>query len=72
MDLDALFDGLDGGVASGDRSGRLSFAQGGDGLELWLDAGCGGSKLLTFSGMTGSAGLSIGAGANDDIFVGTL
>jgi Ca2+-binding RTX toxin-like protein len=72
VNLDALFDGLDGGVASGDRSGRLSFAQGGDGLELWLDAGCGGCKLLTFSGMTGSTGLSIGAGANDDIFVGTL
>jgi Ca2+-binding RTX toxin-like protein len=66
IDLDALFDGL--GVASGDRSGRVSFTAGSDGLELWVDS----TRLLTFSGVSNASGFSVGTTAADDVFVGTL
>ena len=77
VDLDALFDALDGGIASAERAARVQLTQLAEGVELKIDTGAldGADmvSLLVFSGVTASAiGLTVGTGSGDDIQVGTL
>jgi len=78
VDLDTLFDTLNGGIDPGARAGRVQLVDIGPSVELRIDTapgtgagdGIGDVKLLTFSGLNSVAGLSIGTGASDDVNVG--
>jgi VCBS repeat-containing protein len=72
IDLDGLFDSL--GVAAGSRAARVSFVDTGADVDLRLDTDGNGSfetTLLTFLGLPNTGGLSVGAGVNDDVQVGS-
>lgn len=79
VDLDALFDALNGGIAAADRAGRVILVTVGGDMELQIDTaagtgagdGIGDMTLLTFQGLGGTSGLSVGTGAGDDIQVGS-
>jgi Ca2+-binding RTX toxin-like protein len=77
MDLDGLFDALNGGIASADRAGRIQLVDTGADVELRIDTaagagdGIGDVTLMTFSGLASASGLSIGTAASSDIQIGS-
>ena len=74
-----MFDALNGGIAATDRAGRVILVTVGGDVELQIDTasgtgagdGVGDVTLLTFQGLGGTGGLSVGTGAADDIQVGS-
>jgi len=79
IDLDALFDSLNGGIANANRAGRVQLVATGSDVELRIDTaegtgagdGVGDVTLMTFAGMTSVSGLTVGTASGDDIQVGT-
>ena len=75
IDLDALFDNLNGGIATGDRASRVDLVDTGSQVELRIDTGAvsdgvGDVTLLTFIDIGSTSFFGIGLG--DDIDPGTL
>jgi Ca2+-binding RTX toxin-like protein len=78
IDLDALFDALNGGIASANRAGRVQLVDTGPDVELRIDTaagtgagdGVGDVTLMTFSGLSSTSALTIGTAANSDIQIG--
>jgi hypothetical protein len=72
VDLDRLFDFSD--VGPEDRAARLSLGESCTAVQLQIDrdgVGGAGLMLLTFQGLHGAGGLSIGSEATDDIQIGS-
>jgi hypothetical protein len=77
VDLDALFDSLNGGTASAARAGRVILSDTGADVALGIDTdvvadGVANVVLLKFQSMADTTSLTIGNLATDDIKVGTL
>jgi VCBS repeat-containing protein len=79
MDLDALFDALNGGIADGARNSRVELVDVGADVEVRIDTaagsgagdGVGDVVLLTLQGLGSTAGLTIDNGSNAAIQTGT-
>jgi hypothetical protein len=78
VDLDVLFDGLNGGIDVAARAGRVELVDTGNDVQLWLDTaagtgagdGSGDVLLLTFQGMPDIGSLTVGGSGGEEISVG--
>lgn len=79
IDLDGLFDALNGGIASANRAGRIQLVDTGLDVELRIDTaagtgagdGVGDVTLMTFVGLASTSPLSIGTAGSSDIQIGS-